>query len=141
MSSLGREELKGSRGRQMFSQRHWVLCWNLIATVPFTSVTQHVAGQGQPSSSSALLGGRCKLSAYLSVLHDGTIGGRGDPAALARLAEAAEVAKRALSGAEEATVDLVVVEACPACKHLDIAGLPHVMVEVLRQPQWVSLGS
>ncbi len=60
---------------------------------------------------------------------------------MARLAEAAEVAKRALSGAEEATVDLVVVEACPACEQLDTAVLPHVVVEVLRQPQWVSMGS
>ena len=38
---------------------------------------------------------------------------RGDPAAMARLTEAAEAAKRALSGAEAAAVDLVVVEARP----------------------------
>ncbi|KAK9846442.1 hypothetical protein WJX81_003839 [Elliptochloris bilobata] len=38
---------------------------------------------------------------------------RGDPAAMARLTEAAETAKRALSGAEAAAVDLVVVEGGP----------------------------
>lgn len=42
-----------------------------------------------------------------------SMGNRGDPAAMARLTEAAEAAKRALSGAEAAAVDLVVVEARP----------------------------